>query len=106
MSSRLQERLEQPNVSRVLRRSTKDLQDYRERVEQYARNFNEAVGLVSDLGIENVGVLAKLEQNSVKLRDSFQLVDALDLMVFLSRDAILGEGVFVNSPRVQNAVDV
>ena len=81
MSSRLQERLEEPNVSRVLRGSTKDLRDYRERVERYAHNFNEAVGLVSDLGIENVGVLAKLEQNSLKLRDSFQLVDALDLMV-------------------------
>lgn len=81
MSSRLQERLEEPNVSRVLRRSTKDLRDYRDRVERYAQNFNEAVGLVSDLGLENVGVLAKLEQNSVKLRDSFQLVDALDLMV-------------------------
>ena len=81
ISSRLQERLAGPNVSRVLRQSTKDLQDYRERVERYSHNFNEAVGLVSDLGIENVGVLAKLEQNSVKLRDSFQLVDSPELMV-------------------------
>jgi class 3 adenylate cyclase len=81
ISSRLQERLERPNVSSVLRGTTEDLKDYRKRVENYSQNFNEAVGLVNELGIENVGVLAKLEQNSTKLRDSFQLVAAPELMV-------------------------
>ena len=81
MSSRLQERLKEQNLSRDLRQSTNKLRDYRERVEQYFHNFNEAVGLVSELGIENVGVLAKLEQTSVKLQESFQLVDAPELMV-------------------------
>ena len=81
MSSHLQDGLESSKASSALRQSTKDLQDYREKVERYSLNFNEAVGLVSDLGIENVGVLAKLEQNSENLRDSFQLVDAPELMV-------------------------
>lgn len=61
MSSRLQERISSPNVSVALRQSTPDLDEYREVVKQYADNFNDVVGLVSDLGIENVGVLAKLE---------------------------------------------
>ncbi|HEY9613298.1 MAG TPA: adenylate/guanylate cyclase domain-containing protein [Allocoleopsis sp.] len=80
-SSRLQDGLKRSKASRTLRQSTKELQDYREKVERYSVNFHEAVGLVSDLGIENVGVLAKLEQNSENLRDSFQLVDAPELMV-------------------------
>jgi class 3 adenylate cyclase len=81
MSSHLQERLTRPNVSPALRQSTPDLEDYRNIVEQYSRNFNDAVGLVSDLGIENVGVLARLEQSSAKLSDRFQLIAAPELMV-------------------------
>ncbi|HEY9666280.1 MAG TPA: adenylate/guanylate cyclase domain-containing protein [Coleofasciculaceae cyanobacterium] len=81
ISSRLQDRLARPNVSQVLRQSTKDLQDYRLRVERYTENFRVAVSLVKDLGIEDVGVLAKLEQHSTQLKDSFQLVDAPELMV-------------------------
>lgn len=81
MSSHLQERLTHPKVSPALRQSTPDLEDYRNIVEQYSRNFNDAVGLVSDLGIENVGVLARLEQNSAKLSDRFQLIAAPELMV-------------------------
>jgi hypothetical protein len=37
--------------------------------------------LVSKLGIENVGEIAKLEQNSARLNDKFQLADAPELMV-------------------------
>jgi adenylate cyclase len=82
MSSNLQERLASPNVSRVLRQnSTKDLQYYRDKVQQYSENFNKAVNLVNFLGIENVGKLAELEQNSGKLRDSFRLVAAPELMI-------------------------
>lgn len=81
MSSHLQERLTHPKVSPALRQSTPDLEDYRNIVEQYSRNFNDAVGLVSDLGIENVGVLARLEQSSAKLSDRFQLIAAPELMV-------------------------
>ena len=81
ISSRLQERIASPNASAVLRQSTPDLKAYREIVEQYSSNFHEAVGLVKDLGIENVGEIAQLEQNSARLSDSFQLTDAPELMV-------------------------
>jgi len=82
ISSRLQERIASPNASAVLRQSTPDLKAYREIVEQYSSNFHEAVGLVKDLGIENVGEIAQLEQNSARLSDSFQLTDAPELMVY------------------------
>jgi len=82
ISSRLQERIASPNASAVLRQSTPDLKTYREIVEQYSSNFHEAVGLVKDLGIENVGEIAQLEQNSARLSDSFQLTDAPELMVY------------------------
>lgn len=79
--SRLQERLTQRNVSVALRQSNPDLVAYAEIVEQYAISFREAVGLVRDLGIENVGLLAQLEQNSTRLSDRFQLADTPELMV-------------------------
>lgn len=82
ISSRLQERIASPNASAVLRQSTPDLKAYREIVEQYASNFQEAVGLVKDLGLENVGEIAQLEQNSARLSDSFQLTDTPELMVY------------------------
>jgi adenylate cyclase len=82
ISSRLQERIASPNASAVLRQSTPDLKAYREIVEQYSNNFHEAVGLVKDLGLENVGEIAQLEQNSARLSDSFQLTDAPELMVY------------------------
>jgi len=82
ISSRLQERIASPNASAVLRQSTPDLKTYREIVEQYSSNFHEAVGLVKDLGLENVGEIAQLEQNSARLSDSFQLTDAPELMVY------------------------
>jgi class 3 adenylate cyclase len=82
ISSRLQERIASPNASAVLRQSTPDLKAYREIVEQYSSNFHEAVGLVKDLGLENVGEIAQIEQNSARLSDSFQLTDAPELMVY------------------------
>lgn len=79
--SRLQERLTQGNVSDALRKSNPDLVAYAEIVEQYATSFRETVGLVRDLGIENVGLLAKLEQNASGLSDRFKLADTPELMV-------------------------
>jgi class 3 adenylate cyclase len=81
LRSSLQERLARTNVSSALRQSNPDLVAYAEIVDKYAQSFREAVGLVRDLGIENVGVLAQLEQNSAKLSDRFQLADAPELMV-------------------------
>ena len=81
IKSRLQERLTQGNVSDALRKSNPDLVAYAEIVEQYAASFREAVALVRDLGIENVGSFAKLEQNASGLSDRFKLADTPDLMV-------------------------
>jgi class 3 adenylate cyclase len=81
ISSRLQEQIGRPNVSAALRQSTKDLNDYRDIVVQYSSKFIDAVGLVKDLGIENVGMLAQLEQNAARLSDRFQLANAPELMV-------------------------
>jgi class 3 adenylate cyclase len=81
ISSRLQERLTSPDASAALRETTPDVEDYRNIVEQYSENFEAVVGLVNKLGIENVGVLAKLEQNSTRLNDGFQLADSPELRV-------------------------
>ena len=81
ISSRLQELLAKANVSAALRQSNPDLLNYVAIVEQYSSRFRDAVGLVRDLGIDDVGVLAQLEQNSTKLSDRFQLADTPELMV-------------------------
>lgn len=81
ISSRLQERLKSPDASVAMRQTTPDLRDYRDKVTQYSANFQEAVGLVSQLGIDDVGKIAELKQNSAKLRDRFQLTNASELMV-------------------------
>ena len=81
IGSRLQERLAQGNVSAALRKSNPDLVAYAEIVAQYGASFREAVGLVRDLGIENVGLLAQLEQNASGLSDRFKLADTPELMV-------------------------
>jgi class 3 adenylate cyclase len=81
MSSRLQERLTSPDASPALRQTTQDVSDYRDNVEKYLENFKYVVGLVKDLGIENVGVLARLAQQGAKLNDRFQLSDTPELMV-------------------------
>ncbi len=98
--SRLQERLAQRNVSAALRRSNPDLVAYSEIVEQYASSFREAVGLVRDLGIENVGLLAQLEQNATRLSDRFKLADTPDLMVlYLGMQAF--EKQYIITPQEQ-----
>jgi adenylate cyclase len=79
--SRLQERLAQGNVSDALLKSNPGLVDYAGIVAQYGLSFREAVGLVRDLGIENVGLLAQLEQNAAGLSDRFKLADTPELMV-------------------------
>jgi hypothetical protein len=81
ISSRLQERLDGLYVDQISRQSDDDLQDYINKVEQYSRNFKEVVGLVSDLGFENVGCLAILEQFSTELKDSLPRATSPELMV-------------------------
>lgn len=81
VSSNLQELLASANVSDALRQSNPDLVEYVGIVEQYSRNFNEAVRLVSELGIDDVGVIARLEQKSARLYDTIQLANDPSLML-------------------------
>ncbi len=81
ISSQLQELLNGGKVSDALRRSNPDLVAYVEIIERYASSFKEAVALVGTLGIDDVGVLARLEQNSRLLHDTLQLSASSELMI-------------------------
>jgi len=81
ISGRLQRLIAGDRVSDALRRSNPDILSYIGMVERYSSSFKEAVGLVSSLGIDNVGFLAQLEQNSTQLRDIIQLAQEPQLMV-------------------------
>ncbi|MEP0771040.1 adenylate/guanylate cyclase domain-containing protein [Coleofasciculus sp. FACHB-SPT36] len=81
ISSQLQELLNGGKVSDALRRSNPELVAYVELVERYASSFKEAVALVGTLGIDDVGVLARLEQNSRLLHDTLQLSASSELMI-------------------------
>lgn len=80
LGSNLQVRLAGTQMSATLRQQNLDVLDYVEIVTEYSRRFNEAVGLVSDLGIVDVGKLAQLEQNSDLLRDRLLLIESPDLL--------------------------
>lgn len=74
----LQELIKDADISRELRQSHLD---YVEMVANYSRSFNETVGKVSNLGIDDVGWLAKLKQNSEMLKERLELANQQDLMV-------------------------
>jgi len=78
--SELQELLAQAQGGIFKRQSNPDLVEYVEIVEQYSRSFQETVGWVGNLGIDNVGVIEKLEQNSTLLRNRLQLSEAQELL--------------------------
>jgi class 3 adenylate cyclase len=81
ISSELQNLLESDNVSPTLRRSNPDVLNYVALVDQYSSDFKKAVGLVSDLGMADVGKISQLEQNATRLRDRLQLANTPELMV-------------------------
>lgn len=81
ISSQLQAFITRTEVSDALRQSNPDLVSYVEMVERYATSFKEAVGLVGTLGIDNVGVLAQVEQNSALLYDILQLAGDSELIL-------------------------
>lgn len=80
ISSQLQELLAQVQGGIFKRQSNPDLVEYVEIVEQYSRSFQETVGLVSNLGIDNVGVLEQLEQNLTLLRNRLELAEAQEFL--------------------------
>ena|GEM_PF-1060601 len=55
--------------------------DYVEMVENYSHSFNETVGKVSQLGIDDVGELAKLKDSAQMLKERLELADEPDLML-------------------------
>jgi adenylate cyclase len=80
ISSELQEILAKAQGSIGKRRSNSKLVEYAEIVEQYSRSFQETIAWVGNLGIDNVGVLEQLEQNSTLLSSRLQLVDSPELI--------------------------
>ena len=84
ISSELQEVLAQAKGEAGKRRSDPDLVEYVEIVEEYSRSFQETIGWVSNLGIDDVGVLEQLAQSLAMLNNRLQLADVEELLI-LSR---------------------
>ena len=80
ISSELQEVLAQAKGEAAKRRSDPDLVEYVEIVEQYSRSFQETVGWVSNLGIDDVGVVEQLEQRLTMLNNRLELANAEELL--------------------------
>ncbi|MEB3827664.1 adenylate/guanylate cyclase domain-containing protein [Phormidium sp. CCY1219] len=89
ISDRLQQLLAGDNVSTALRQSHPAVVSYVEMVEQYASSFKEAVGLVGELGMDETGTIAQLEQNSQLLRDTLELSGEPDVMELYAQIQLL-----------------
>lgn len=85
ISGRLQELLASQKVSVALRRTHPEVVSYIELVKRYSRSFNESVGLVNSLSMEESGVIYQLQLNSSLLRDKLQLSRDPELMNLLSQ---------------------
>ncbi len=62
-------------MSDALRRSNPEVVSYVELVKQYSGSFNDAVRLVGDLSMEDIGLMNRLQQNSSLLYLKLQLVN-------------------------------
>lgn len=80
ISSELQEILAKAQGGIGKHRSNAKLVEYAEIVEQYSRSFQETIAWVGNLGIDNVGVLEQLDQNSTLLSSRLQLADSPELL--------------------------
>ncbi|MCT7976006.1 adenylate/guanylate cyclase domain-containing protein [Laspinema olomoucense] len=80
ISDLLQSLLATDQVSATLRQSNPSVVSYEEMVQQYASSFREAVGLVGELGMDETGILARLQQNSQRVGDILQLADDPELL--------------------------
>lgn len=80
ISDLLQSLLATDQVSATLRQSNPAVVSYEEMVQQYAISFREAVGLVGELGMDKMGVVARLQQNSQRVGDILQLADDPELI--------------------------
>ncbi|MGK7905007.1 MAG: adenylate/guanylate cyclase domain-containing protein [Hormoscilla sp.] len=75
ISGGLQKLLAGENVSDALRRSNPEVVSYVELVKQYSDSFNDAVRLVGDLSMDDIGLMNRLQQNSSLLYLKLQLVN-------------------------------
>ncbi len=99
ITSELQELLAKAKGKTARRRSNPDLVEYAEIVENYSRSFQETVGWVSNLGIDNVGVLEQLEQDSTMLSNRLQLAEAEDLLaIFREMESLEKEYLSIRDP--------
>jgi adenylate cyclase len=80
ISDLLQSLLATDQVSATLRQSNPAVVSYEEMVQQYASSFREAVGLVGDLGMDETGILARLEQISQRVGDILQRSEDSELI--------------------------
>ena len=79
-SSKLQEILQKKNISDNLRQSSSKVQDYIQLVHQYSQNFRQAVALVGELGLENVGDLAQLKASGMRIQEKLRLGEIPELI--------------------------
>lgn len=75
ISGGLQKILAGANVSDALRRSNPEVVSYVEMVKEYSGSFNDAVRLVGDLNMDDIGLIDRLYQNSSLLYHKLQLVN-------------------------------
>lgn len=68
------------NVSETLSQSGAVVTEYLELVNQYSRNFRQAVSLVGDLGLDSVGQLAQLKTSSLRLQERLRLAEVPELV--------------------------
>ncbi len=80
ISDLLQSLLATDQVSATLRQSNPAVVSYEEMVQQYASSFREAVGLVGELGMDETGILARLQQNSQRVGDILDLAGDPELI--------------------------
>ncbi len=75
---RLQDLLNRSSMA--LRQSNQNVRSYLEVVEDYARNFRQALQIIGDLNLENVGKLAELNLLSRRIQEQLRLAESQDLV--------------------------
>ena len=76
---KLQDLFRQSSLTEVLRQSSSVVEKYIELVNQYSQEFRQAVALVGDIGIPNVGRLAELRTSNLRLQERLRLATASEL---------------------------
>ena len=107
-SAELQDLIKEANVSDSLRERGTQLATYKPLVTLYATSFNNAVELVAELAQSNTGKLARLEKNSILLRDTLQSANDPNLMAqYRQMQSFEKEYLLTRQrPKIQSAFNV